>query len=188
MQVAVLYARADSNYKTAPHTDVWDEARDARKWPGGAPVIAHPPCRLWGRLYKFAKGVPGEREMALQAVDAVRTNGGVLEHPFASKLWPAAGLPLPGAPADEFGGFTLEVDQFHWGHKARKRTWLYVCGCAPQDVPPMPHRDGEPTHTVRRGKGSTLKYITKPEREHTPPGLVAWLCDLARRCKPHEQS
>ena len=48
MTVAILFARSDSYYKTLPECDVWDIERDARKWPGGAPVVAHPPCRAWG--------------------------------------------------------------------------------------------------------------------------------------------
>lgn len=52
--VAVLFARADSTYKTLPGTDVWDIERNAKLWPGGAPVVAHPPCRAWGRLRKLA--------------------------------------------------------------------------------------------------------------------------------------
>jgi hypothetical protein len=34
-EVAVLFARADSIYKTLAGCDVWDEARDALKWLGG---------------------------------------------------------------------------------------------------------------------------------------------------------
>ena len=40
MTVAVLFARADSVYKTMPGVDVWDEARDARQWPGSGPAVA----------------------------------------------------------------------------------------------------------------------------------------------------
>lgn len=40
--VAVLFARADSVYKTLPGCDVWDEARDARRWTGGVPLVAQP--------------------------------------------------------------------------------------------------------------------------------------------------
>jgi hypothetical protein len=32
--VAALFVRADSIYKTLPGVDAWDEARDARQWPG----------------------------------------------------------------------------------------------------------------------------------------------------------
>lgn len=103
MTVAVLFARADSVYKTLPGVDVWDEARDARKWPGGCPVVAHPPCRAWGKLFYFAKPIDGEKDLALFAVDQVRQFGGVLEHPKDSKLWAAADLPRPGH-VDAWGG------------------------------------------------------------------------------------
>lgn len=87
--VAVLFARADSVYKTLPGTDVWDAARDARNWPGGVPVVAHPPCRAWGRLAHMAKPKPDEKDLARWAVAQVRRFGGVLEHPAASGNPPA---------------------------------------------------------------------------------------------------
>lgn len=74
--VAVLFARRNSIYKTLPGCDVWDIERDARLWPGGMPVVAHPPCRAWGQLRHFARPVPGERELAILAVDQVRRWGG----------------------------------------------------------------------------------------------------------------
>ena len=51
--IAVLCARHDSPYKAIPTCDVYDEARDARTFPGGVPVIAHPPCRGFGN-FRFA--------------------------------------------------------------------------------------------------------------------------------------
>lgn len=189
MTVAVLFARADSHYKALPGTDVWDIDRDARKWPGGAPVVAHPPCRAWGRLRQFAKPRPDEKALAPWAVGQVRRFGGVLEHPKASTLWHHAGLPLPGAGADAWGGWTLEIEQFHWGHRAEKKTWLYIVGCPPRDLPPLPRREGSPTHCVRPTKAyPRLPSVTHAEREHTPPALAQWLVDLARRafCKDLE--
>ena len=91
-QIAVLFARQDSIYKTLPGCDVLDIERDARNWPGGCPVVAHPPCRAWGRLRAFAKPRNDEKELALLAIEHVRQFGGVLEHPAASTLWDAAGL------------------------------------------------------------------------------------------------
>lgn len=88
--VAVLFARTDSVYKTLPDCDVWDIERDARNWLGGASVVAHPPCRGWGRLSHMAKPREDEKQLAFLAVHAVRAYGGVLEHPAHSKLWPAA--------------------------------------------------------------------------------------------------
>lgn len=43
MMVAVLFARADSNYKAMQGVDVWDAERDARRWPGGEPVFSTTP-------------------------------------------------------------------------------------------------------------------------------------------------
>ena len=182
MTVAVLFARDDSHYKAIPDCDVWDIERDARRWPGGHHVVAHPPCRAWGRLRHFAKPRPDEKALALWAVEQVRKWGGVLEHPEASTLWPAANLPAPGASADQYGGWTLRVEQFHWGHKAAKATWLYIVGCPPALIPALPHRTGEPTHVVQSRKRCGHKpHITKAEREHTPVEFAHWLVTLARR-------
>src|SRR5689334_16938297 len=85
--VAVLYARSDSIYKTMKECDVWDIERDARNYPGGMPVICHPPCRAWGQLAHMAKPRQDEKDLARHAVKMVRTNGGVLEHPATSRLW-----------------------------------------------------------------------------------------------------
>ena len=65
----------------------WDSERDARTYPGGRPVVAHPPCRAWGRLRHLAKPRHDERELAFHALDVVRSEGGVLEHPRASSFW-----------------------------------------------------------------------------------------------------
>lgn len=193
-QIAVLFARADSVYKTMPGCDVYDAARDARTWPGGCPVVAHPPCRGWGKLSYFAKPAAGELDLGPFAVDQVRRFGGVLEHPMHSKLWEAAGLPRPGQ-VDAWGGWTLPISQHWWGHRAEKLTWLYIVGCASRDIPTIPLRLGDATHViagcarVRRKDGTRLRKgmagwrpeVTKAEREHTPPPLAAWLVELARR-------
>lgn len=187
LTVAVLFARADSIYKGLPGCDVWDEERDARNWPGGAPVVAHPPCRLWAKLRQFAKAADphAERMLAVQAVQAVQANGGVIEHPAESTLWAHRGLPLPGRAPDHFGGWTAEIRQCDWGHKAEKLTWLYIVGCHPDDLPELPPRT-EPTCVIKPQRGvprDSRKIVTKAEREHTPPALARWLVDLASRCR-----
>lgn len=183
--VAVLFARSDSVYKTLPQLDVYDAERDARTWPGGCPAVAHPPCRGWGRLRHFAKPRHDEKDLALFAVDAVRAYGGVLEHPEASSLWAAAGLPRPGA-RDEFGGFTFPCSQKWWGHRSEKKTWLYIVGIHPGALPAFPIALHEATHTVGlysgRNRATCRPEIGKAEREHTPPDLARWLVDLASRC------
>lgn len=187
--VAVLFARRDSVYKTLG-ADVWDEERDALKWPGGAPVVAHPPCRLWGALHRLSTAPAAERELAHFAVRAVREWGGVLEHPARSRLWAAAGLPQPGE-RDAWGGHTLAVAQWWWGHKAEKWTWLYICGVEPRDVPAWPYKIGEATHCIaqsnRRQRLRLRPEVTKAEREHTPPALAAWLLEVARLSWPNDK-
>jgi len=180
-QVAVLFARADSVYKTLPHCDVWDRERDAARWPGGSPIVAHPPCRAWGRLRHFALADAGEIALATWAVKQVQKWGGVLEHPNGSRLWRVMKLPRPGL-FDEFGGWTLPVLQQWWGHRAEKATWLYIVGCKPESIPQVPLVLGEATHVVQSRKRSGYRpHISKAEREHTPPRLAEWLCELARR-------
>lgn len=192
--VAVLFARSDSVYKTMPGCDVWDIDRDARTWQGGAPVVAHPPCRAWGKLSYFAKPRHDEKDLAVFAVASVRQFGGVLEHPKDSKLWPTVGLPLPGQ-VDAWGGWTLPISQHWWGHRAEKFTWLYIVGCSPYAAPVIPLHLGDATHViaqsrVRRKDGTRLRKgmagwrpeVGKGEREHTPPQLAEWLVELARRC------
>ena len=178
-QVAVLFARADSLYKKLKGVDVYDKERNAYSWPGGCPVIAHPPCRAWGVLSHMAKPEPGEKELALWAVEQVRENGGVLEHPAGSRLFKE--LPVVHGIPDEWGGFTVEVDQYDFGHVASKPTKLYICGYPMVPLPKMPHRDGEPTKSMTGQVPGTAR-CTQYEREYTPPALIKWLLTVARRC------
>jgi hypothetical protein len=181
--VAVLFARPDSCYKALPGVEVFDAERDARTYDGPWPVVAHPPCRSWGRLRAFANPRPDERNLARLAVALVREFGGVLEHPAGSTLWPAQNLPRPGE-RDSFGGWTLAAPQKWWGHKAEKATWFYVVGCEPRDQPEMPLVLGEAAYVVQSRKRDDYRpHISKAERELTPPELASWLVELANRCK-----
>lgn len=182
--VAALFVRADSVYKSLPGVEAWDMERDARSWPGGTPLVAHPPCRAWGRLRQFAKPRDDEKDLARFAVANIRKWGGVLEHPAESSLWGDQLLPFPGRAPDQYGGWTMALDQFHFGHRAEKSTWLYIVGAHPDDLPPMPQRDGKPTHCVRPTKAyPRLPSITKAEREHTPAALAEWLVAVASKCR-----
>jgi hypothetical protein len=182
--IAVLFARADSVYKTIPGLDVYDIERDARTWPGGCPVIAHPPCRAWGRLRQFAKPREDEKSLGPLAMAMVRKYGGVLEHPASSTLFAFCHAPRPGWFPDPWGGWTMRIDQFVFGHRAEKATWLYIVGCSPDDIPYIPIRGGSPTHCIRPTKAyPRLPSVTKAEREHTPPLLAQWLVDLAGRVR-----
>lgn len=188
-QVAVLFARRDSIYKTLPDCDVYDIDRDARTYAGGVPVVAHPPCRAWGRLSHMAKPRHDEKELARWAVAQVRMYGGVLEHPAGSALWKDQNLPEPGAGRDAYGGWTLTISQHWFGHRAEKMTRLYIVGCDPRDVPDFDLSLHRATHVIasstkrqKRDHPDFRPEVTKAEREHTPPPLAAWLRELALRC------
>lgn len=186
--VTVLFARQDSVYKTMPNTDVYDISRDARTWTGNTPVIAHPPCRAWGRLRTFANPRPDEKQLAVFAVDQVRRCGGCLEHPASSTLWSNQALPLPGQGRDDWGGWTMPVDQNWFGHRAQKATWLYIVGIDPNRLPPYPLTLGLATHVIgtpRPGpNGRKRPEITKAEREHTPREFAEWLLLVASQSRP----
>ena len=130
--VAVLFARSDSFYKSLPGVDVYDIDRDARSYSLCLPVVAHPPCRAWGKLSFFAKPRSDEKDLAFFALDSVRRFGGVLEHPKGSGFWSAADLPI-GSGVDSFGGFTVGVNQSWWGHRAEKATCLLYTSPSPRD-------------------------------------------------------
>lgn len=153
-------------------------------------MVAHPPCAQWGMLSHMAIKNPKEKRLALLAVDWVRRDGGVLEHPRLSKLWTTAELPAPGEPADAWGGWTLMVSQKWWGHMAEKLTLLYIVGVQPSQIPPMPLTLGHAEFTCcqsgrRRNRARSMdrKEMPKSLRDHTPPSFAAWLVLLARLSK-----
>ena len=139
-----------------------------------------------GQFAMFAKPREDEKALAPWAIEQIRKYGGVLEHPFNSKLWPTMGLPEQGS-RDEFGGWTLVIHQHWFGHRAEKKTKLYIVGREPWDIPDMPMRLDEPTHVIgdvgRSSMGNKRPEVSKAEREHTPPDLAVWLVELAKRCK-----
>ena len=48
--IAALFVQKNGAYSGLPNVDPWDESRDARKYDGPFPVVAHPPCARWCRL------------------------------------------------------------------------------------------------------------------------------------------
>lgn len=154
--IAALFVETDGCYFGLEGVDPWDEPRDARKYEGPWPVVAHPPCQRWGKLWA---GQPlhikrtGERKVKgddagcfASALAAVRKWGGILEHPWGSHAWPHFGLNLPPREggwiaADFHGGWTCCVEQGRYGHYARKPTLLYAVGC---DLPELQWGKSEP--------------------------------------------
>lgn len=138
-QVAALYVETYGAYFNLPGVDPWDEARDARKYSGPHPVVAHPPCQRWGKYWHGAPNKPHQFRLGEDggcfgsALTSVRNYGGVIEHPADSHAWVWFGLQRPNkkggwTAADQFGGWTCHVEQGHYGHLSRKGTWLYAVG------------------------------------------------------------
>lgn len=133
--IAALYVETEGVYFGLPGVDPWDVSRDARRYAGPHPVVAHPPCQRWGRFWHGSTRKPHQYKLGdddgcfAAAVAAVRTWGGVLEHPADSHAWRAHGIAPPKRhvgwqPAND--GFqdawTCYVEQGHYGHMSRKPT------------------------------------------------------------------
>ncbi|MBT3042242.1 MAG: hypothetical protein KME67_05210 [Candidatus Thiodiazotropha sp. (ex Codakia orbicularis)] len=149
--IAALYVETNGTYYGVPGVDPWGEERDARTYTGPYPVVAHPPCQRWGRFWHGSTANPHQYRLGedggcfAAALTAVRNYGGVLEHPAHSKAWAYFGLSVPKAghgwiKADALGGWTCCVEQGHYGHMARKATWLYA---AKVDLPELDWSKGE---------------------------------------------
>jgi hypothetical protein len=138
--IAALYVETKGVYSSAPGVEMWDKTRDARLYAGPHPVVAHPECQRWGRFWHGSPRKPHQFKLGddggcfAAALAAVRRWGGVLEHPADSHAWKHFGIPRPAREAgwllcqDDYGGATCYVEQGHYGHIARKGTWLYAVG------------------------------------------------------------
>lgn len=105
--IAALFVQTGGTYFGHDWIDQWDEVRDARKYAGPYPVVAHPPCSRWCRLAGLVEARWGHKRgddggCFASALRSVRTYGGVLEHPAYSDAWKAFGLAKP----DRNGGWT----------------------------------------------------------------------------------
>lgn len=189
--IPVLCTQPNSNYLKIEGFDCYDEIRDMRTFTGSAALIAHPPCRMWSKLKGLAKGTEDEKNLARICVRLVRQNGGVLEHPAGSSLWIDQNLPK-GKCIDEFGGFTLKINQHWFGHPAEKKTYLYIVGLKPSEIPPYPLNFNAVTHSLgswkANAKRKNKKEISKKGRSATPPALIAWLKSLIQKIEEHKSA
>lgn len=203
--IAALYVEPGGVYCGLDGVDPWDEARDARQYAGPWPVVAHPPCERWGRFWHGSPRKPHQFKLGddggcfAAALASVRRWGGVLEHPADSHAWAAFGLRRPPrtggwVPADNYGGATCYVEQGHYGHMARKATWLYACGVdlpelrwgrLPQRLDPkMVERHGY-EYARRKGLVSMIGGKNKKAiRNATPPEFRDVLLRIAASATP----
>lgn len=179
--VAALFVQTNGAYYGLPGVDPWDMARDARTYAGPHPVVAHPPCERWGRYWyggpsaKVRRAKGDDDGCFASALASVRMWGGVLEHPADSSAWQAFGLPRPPKTGGWVGspesGWSCHVEQGHYGHRARKATWLYAHG-----VSTLPQLQWSPS----------LSRIPRRPHESTRVGAVAWLPKWERAATPPE--
>lgn len=179
----------------------WDEKKDARKYFGPWPVVAHPPCQRWCRLAGLVEKVHGYKRgddggTFKAALHAVRTWGGVLEHPAYSDAFAHFGLPIPkdkgGWQRGLCGGWSCHVEQWHYGHRAKKATWLYAFGvttlpslrwgATPDSATTAYVTDGGGDVKGRRREagGENRPRLGQKEADATPLPFRDLLLDIAR--------
>ena len=190
-RVAALYVATGGAYFGLPDVDPWDEARDARRYDGPWPVVAHPPCSRWCQLAHVVQARYGHRVgddggCFSAALSAVRAHGGVLEHPAHTHAWAAFGLPRPDraggwTETDAHGGRACHVEQGHYGHRARKATWLYAVTSAPLPELVWGRASARAWCSYMRNHGTTcLPRLTKREAASTPAAFREVLLAIAR--------
>lgn len=198
--VAALYVQTGGCYFGLPGVDPWDEARDARTYAGPWPVVAHPPCARWGHYWGGGPSASWKRTLGddggcfKAALEAVCKWGGVIEHPEASHAWSRFMLgspPREGGWVRTFcGGWTCCVEQGHYGHRARKATWLYVSGPEPPALIWGPseasaildqgyHSAEERRRAVKTG---ICQRLSQRQRAATPLPFRDLLLGIAKSC------
>ncbi len=202
--IAALYVATGGCYFGLPNVDPWDRARDARLYAGPHPVVAHPPCERWGRYWSGGPSAKVRRQKGddggcfAAALASVRRWGGVLEHPEASSAWAAHGLLAPPRcggwfAAGDFLGFTCCVEQGHYGHRARKATWLYAAGVLTlpslkwgKSAASVRLDDGYHSAEERRRavKTGVRQRLSKNQRAATPLPFRDLLISIARSARP----
>lgn len=193
--IAALFIDPSGIYSKFPDVELWPEVRDARKYAGPHPVVAHPPCHLWVNLaavnwkrYQRQRPAwyPGGSDGGCfaSALASVRAWGGVLEHPAGSWAWAHHGLTRPfgiGWVRCADREWVCEVWQSAYGHKARKRTWLFYSGDRPPKDLDWTRTPGE--HQVGwfdRSKPT----LGKREASATPIAFASALISLAANSRP----
>jgi hypothetical protein len=186
--IAALYVETGGAYYGLDDVDPWDEQRDARLYAGPHPVVAHPPCNTWCQMAsvneaRWGAMIGDDAGTFAAALEAVRTWGGVLEHPAHSIAWSRYGLPRPGRNGwtQTFGDpvMSTEISQSAYGHDARKHTWLYAVGVDPAT---LDWREVRGRAVIGAGIHSG-ECVGRPKLERaisTPTAFRDVLLDLAR--------
>ncbi len=206
--IAALYVEKNGSYYGIDGVDPWDEERDARKYEGPWPVVAHPPCQRWGKLWAGQplyikrtgiRKIKGDDNGCFKAALAsIQLFGGVIEHPWQSHAWPHFEIPVPprsGGWIAANGGWTCCVEQGRYGHYARKPTLLLVHGISYAELPQLEWGIGErrldPAIVERRGLKRAIKLgevggkgggTDSSPRIGTPKAFRDLLISIASKC------
>lgn len=200
MIVAALFVQEDGCYSSDERVDAWPESRDARNYQGILPVVAHPPCQLWGALasVNYARwggehNRPGnDGGCFTSALKSVIRCGGVIEHPAKTRAFEANCIRKPsgiGWTKCTSGGWVCEVWQSAYGHRANKATWLYYFG---RQAPfQMKWERPKGSHQVgfqdQRGKERNKPTLSKKEANATPIDFREELIKLAMWSQRNDQ-
>lgn len=190
-KIAALYVEKNGTYSEIEGIEIYDEARDAMTYCGPYAVIAHPPCNLWCKMAPVNQARYGGTHNLIgndggkfaHALACVRNFGGILEHPADSIAWKCFGLTAPQKGKwsrcnTHDNAWVCEVSQSAYGHKARKRTWLYcVLPLQPRDLN-WDSPDGEMIcgHIARYKK----KSLSKKQASATPRAFAKALIDIVQ--------
>lgn len=197
--IAALFVQTGGAYFGLPGVDPWDQARDARKYKGPHPVVAHPPCSRWCKPLakvnqtRYGHKIGDDGGCFDSALGDVLTFGGVLEHPANTYAWDAFEIPKPirGAWANAFDWqadvWVTEVSQSAYGHPARKKTWLLYKG---ESYPPaLDWSDPKGTHLTSwlQRTSRDAPRLSKKEAIKTPPAFRDMLLMLARHSQAQRE-
>lgn len=209
--IAALFVQDGGCYSNMPEVDPWPESRDARTYSGPHPVVAHPPCQRWGKMWfgqPLTVKLTGVRKVKgddngcfASALSSVRRYGGILEHPWGSHAWAHFGLKKPlrtgGWIRADHIGWTCCVEQGKYGHYARKPTLLYAVGT---DRPELLWGHSEPRYDpvvvarmgLKRAKrlgevGARGGGTDSTPRIHTPTAFRDLLIEIARSARKEEE-
>jgi hypothetical protein len=194
MDVAALFVAKGGSYFGLAGVDPWDQSRDARTYDGDLAVVAHPPCARWCRLAGLVEARWGHRRgedegCFASALANVRRCGGVLEHPAYSDAWAAHDLPRPPTGGSwvrgTCGGWSTYVEQWRYGHPAKKATWLYAFGVDPPSLHKGLMLDSESLALVswcgnHVKMGEARPRLGKRAAAATPPAFRDVLLEIAR--------
>lgn len=199
--IAALFVEDGGVYCGLHDVDPWTVDRDARLYSGDMPAVAHPPCERWGRYWSGGPSAKVRRKFGddggcfESALASVRRCGGVLEHPEASHAFRIFGLGRPpksgGWIQSEDGiGWICCVEQGHYGHRARKATWLYAVRterpelkwgpCAGKDRLDEGWHSTDERRKARAAGIRPSKRLSPVERVYTPIPFRDLLLSLSR--------